>query len=77
MLGQGLADARCQACFFVDVQSRGLREGLDLSGDPLMTAAIEKSHRRTVDARIAPADGKVPPLDETLRILSEKVVRGL
>jgi len=45
--------------------------------DPLMTEAIEKSHRRTVDAQIAPADGKVPPLDEALRILSEKVVRGL
>ena len=26
--------------------------------DPLMTTAIEKSHRRTVDAHIAPADGK-------------------
>jgi len=45
--------------------------------DPLMTEAIEKSHRRTVDAKIAPADGQVPPLDETLRILSEKVVRGV
>jgi len=44
--------------------------------DPLMTTAIEKSHRRTVDARIAPADGKVPPLEEALRLLSEKVVRG-
>ena len=38
--------------------------------------AIEKSHRRTVDAHIAPADGKVPPLDEALKLLSEKVVRG-
>jgi 3-hydroxyisobutyrate dehydrogenase len=45
--------------------------------EPLMTTAIEKSHRRTVEARIAPADGKVPPLDETLKILSEKVVRGV
>ena len=44
--------------------------------DPLMTTAIEKSHRRTVDARIAPPDGKVPPLEEALRLLSEKVVRG-
>ena len=44
--------------------------------DPLMTEAIEKSHRRTVDAHIAPADGKVPPLDEALKLLSEKVVRG-
>ncbi len=44
--------------------------------DPLMTQAIEKSHRRTVDARIAPADGRVPPLNEALELLSEKVVRG-
>ncbi len=45
--------------------------------DPLMTEAIEKSHRRTVDAHIAPADGKVPSLEDALKILSEKVVRGL
>jgi 3-hydroxyisobutyrate dehydrogenase-like beta-hydroxyacid dehydrogenase len=44
--------------------------------DPLMTTAIEKSHRRTVEAKIAPADGKVPPIDEALKLLSEKVVRG-
>jgi 3-hydroxyisobutyrate dehydrogenase len=44
--------------------------------DPLMTTAIEKSHRRTVDAKIAPTDGRVPPLDEALKLLSEKVVRG-
>ena len=44
--------------------------------DPLMTEVIEKSHRRTVDAAIAPPDGKVPSLDEALKILSEKVVRG-
>ena len=44
--------------------------------EPLMTEVIEKSHRRTVVAGIAPADGKVPSLDEALKILSEKVVRG-
>jgi 3-hydroxyisobutyrate dehydrogenase-like beta-hydroxyacid dehydrogenase len=44
--------------------------------DPLLTEAIEKSHRRTVDAAVAPADGKVPSLAEALKILSEKVVRG-
>ena len=44
--------------------------------DPLMTEAIEKSHRRTVDAHVAPADGRVPSLEEALKILSEKVVRG-
>lgn len=44
--------------------------------DPLMTEAIEKSHRRTVDAHIAPADGKVPSLEDALKILSDKVIRG-
>jgi len=44
--------------------------------DPLMTEMIEKSLRRSVDAGIAPADGKVPEFDEALRILSEKVIRG-
>jgi 3-hydroxyisobutyrate dehydrogenase len=44
--------------------------------DPLMTEAIDRSHRRTVDAHIAPADGKVPSLEEALKLLSEKVVRG-
>jgi 3-hydroxyisobutyrate dehydrogenase-like beta-hydroxyacid dehydrogenase len=45
--------------------------------DPLMTTAIEKSHRRTVDAHVAPADGQVPPLEEALKLLSAKVVRGV
>ena len=44
--------------------------------EPLMTEVIERSHRRTVDAQIAPANGKVPSLEEALKILSEKVVRG-
>ncbi|NDH61918.1 MAG: NAD(P)-dependent oxidoreductase [Alphaproteobacteria bacterium] len=44
--------------------------------DPLMTEAIERSHRRSVDAHIAPTDGQVPSLDEALKILSEKVIRG-
>ena len=44
--------------------------------DPLMTTAIEKSHRRTVDSRIAPADGTVPSLEQALELLSGKVVRG-
>lgn len=44
--------------------------------DPLLTEAIEKSLRRTVDAAVAPADGKVPSLADALKILSEKVVRG-
>ena len=44
--------------------------------EPLLSEVIERSHRRTVDARVAPADGKVPSLEEALKILSEKVVRG-
>jgi 3-hydroxyisobutyrate dehydrogenase-like beta-hydroxyacid dehydrogenase len=44
--------------------------------DPLMTETIERSHRRTVDAHVAPADGKVPSLEEALKILSERVIRG-
>ena len=32
--------------------------------------------RRSVEAGIAPADGKVPGLDEALKLLSDKVVRG-
>lgn len=44
--------------------------------EPLMTRAIAQSHKRTVDAAIAPADGKVPPLDAALELLSAKVVRG-
>jgi hypothetical protein len=53
--------------------ARTLREA---GVEPLMTEVIERSHRRTVGAGIAPADGKVPSLDEALKILSEKVVRG-
>ncbi|HJQ57308.1 MAG TPA: DUF1932 domain-containing protein [Vineibacter sp.] len=44
---------------------------------PLMTQAIAASHKRTVDAAIAPADGKVPPLAAALELLSAKVVRGV
>jgi len=44
--------------------------------EPLMTRITEQSLRRTVEAGIAPADGKVPPLDVALKLLSEKVVRG-
>jgi hypothetical protein len=44
--------------------------------EPLMTETTERSLRRSVDAGIAPADGQVPSLDEALKILSEKVVRG-
>ena len=41
--------------------------------EPLMTRATENAHRRTVDAAVAPADGKVPSLPEALALL-QKVV---
>lgn len=48
----------------------------DTGVDPLMTAATERSLRRSVEAGIAPADGKVPSLADALQLLSDKVVRG-
>jgi 3-hydroxyisobutyrate dehydrogenase-like beta-hydroxyacid dehydrogenase len=45
--------------------------------EPLMTRTIEKAHRRTVEAAVAPADGQVPSLPEALALLSQKVVRGV
>ena len=44
--------------------------------EPLMTETTERSLHRTVDAGIAPADGKVPSLEEALKLLSENVIRG-
>ena len=44
--------------------------------EPKMTVTTEQTLRRSVEAGIAPADGKVPGLDEALKLLSEKVVRG-
>jgi 3-hydroxyisobutyrate dehydrogenase len=44
--------------------------------EPKMTVTTEQTLRRSVEAGIAPADGKVPKLDEALKLLSEKVVRG-
>jgi 3-hydroxyisobutyrate dehydrogenase-like beta-hydroxyacid dehydrogenase len=44
--------------------------------EPLMTRVTEQTLRRSVDAAIAPADGKVPNLDRALTLLSDKVVRG-
>ena len=46
------------------------------ASQPKAWEAIEKSHRRTVDAHIAPADGQVPSLEDALKILSEKVIGG-
>lgn len=41
---------------------------------PLMSAATLANHRRTFDAQVA-GDGKVPPLEEALRILADDVVK--
>lgn len=43
--------------------------------EPLMTAAIQRSHRRTVEAQIAPADGGVPDLATALALLADRVVK--
>ncbi|QQS13403.1 MAG: NAD(P)-dependent oxidoreductase [Rhodospirillales bacterium] len=48
----------------------------EIDVDPLMTRAIVASHRRTVDAGIKPADGRVPPFDVALALLADKVVGG-
>jgi 3-hydroxyisobutyrate dehydrogenase-like beta-hydroxyacid dehydrogenase len=44
--------------------------------EPKMTMTTEQTLRRSVEAGIAPADGKVPGLDEALKLLSDKVVRS-
>src|SRR5258708_7778388 len=44
--------------------------------EPKMTEVTQQTLRRSVEAGIAPADGKVPKLDEGLKPLSGKVVRG-
>ncbi len=43
---------------------------------PKMTEVTEQVLRRSVEAGIAPADGQVPSLDDALKLLSDKVVRG-
>ena len=44
--------------------------------EPRMTEVTEQILRRSVEAGIAPADGKVPSLDDAMKLLSDKVVRG-
>jgi 3-hydroxyisobutyrate dehydrogenase len=44
--------------------------------EPKMTVTTEQTLGRSVEAGIAPADGKVPSLEDALKLLSEKVVRG-
>jgi len=56
----------------MELVGRTLREtGIE----PLMTEAIQRSHRRTVEAGILPADGKVPDFETAVRTLSDRVVR--
>ncbi len=43
--------------------------------EPLMSAATLRSHTRTLDAGVVPADGTVPDLEEALAVLAERVVR--
>ena len=47
----------------------------ELGMAPMMTAATIASHRRTIAAGAAPADGTVPDLEGALAILTDKVVR--
>ncbi len=42
--------------------------------EPLMTEATRRSLKRTIDARVSPADGAKPSLEEALKILSERVI---
>ena len=43
--------------------------------EPLMSAATLRSHTRTLDAAVVPANGAVPDLENALAILAERVVR--
>jgi 3-hydroxyisobutyrate dehydrogenase-like beta-hydroxyacid dehydrogenase len=57
----------------MELVERSLRE---CGVAPLMSRATANSFRRTVEARIAPADGQVPALEAALAILSGEVVAG-
>ena len=47
---------------------------LELEIKPLMSERTRQSHARTVDADVAPADGKLTSFEQALEILSEQVV---
>ena len=49
----------------------------ELGMEPIMSAATRRSHARTVEAAIQPADGINPSFEDALKLLSEKVVKGL
>ncbi len=49
----------------------------ELGMEPIMSASTRRSHARTVDADIQPADGINPTFEDAVALLSEKVVKGL
>ncbi|NKB57915.1 MAG: DUF1932 domain-containing protein [Alphaproteobacteria bacterium] len=49
----------------------------ELGMEPIMSASTRRSHARTVDADIAFADGVNPSFEDAVKLLSEKVVKGL
>ena len=49
----------------------------ELGMEPIMSSATRRSHARTVNAEIQPADGINPVFEEAVKLLSEKVVKGL
>lgn len=48
----------------------------ELGMEPIMSASTRRSHARTVDADIQPADGINPSFEDAVALLSEKVVKG-
>ena len=62
----------------VQVQTEKVMENLaELGMEPIMSAATRRSHARTGEAAIQPADGINPSFEDELKLLSEKVVKGL
>ena len=49
----------------------------ELGMEPIMSSATRRSHARTVDAEIQPADGINPSFEDAVKLLSVKVVKGL
>ena len=49
----------------------------ELGMEPIMSSATRRSHARTVNAEIQSADGINPAFEEAVKLLSEKVVKGI
>ena len=49
----------------------------ELGMEPIMSLATRRSHARTVNAEVQPADGINPAFEEAVKLLSEKVVKGI